>query len=141
MEATEDRIVDISESREKFFGCSGKMLLPCPATVAALLHEIPQNTLLTTAQIQKELAKRHNVQVTCPVAARKALQTIAQDSRQSAAYWRVVKKNGELLSIFPGGLQGHAALLTQEGHSIETGGKGPKVSHFRERLIRFEQPI
>ena len=35
-----DLIVEIPESRVKFFGRTGKMLLPSPATVAALIKEI-----------------------------------------------------------------------------------------------------
>jgi hypothetical protein len=36
-----DLIVDIPAERIKFFGTTGKMLLPCPATVAALIEQIP----------------------------------------------------------------------------------------------------
>lgn len=32
MEPQEDVIVDIAKNRERYFGCSGKMLIPSPAT-------------------------------------------------------------------------------------------------------------
>ena len=137
MEPTTDIIVDISESRERFFGCSGKMLIPCPATVEAMIQEIPLNTLTTTGLIQKELAKRHEVQVTCPSAIRKAIKAIANTPSKNVPYWRVLKKNGELIPFFPGGLNGHAALLTKEGFTIDNGGKTLKVTNYQHSLVCF----
>ena len=34
-------IVDIPAKRVKFFETTGKMLRPCPATIAALIEQIP----------------------------------------------------------------------------------------------------
>jgi alkylated DNA nucleotide flippase Atl1 len=136
MEQQKDLIVDISEKRQKFFGCSGKMLLPSPATVAAQINKIPEHKLVTADLLQKQLAHQFNVQVTCPVATRKALQAIAKDSSKQVAYWRVIKKNGELFSLFPGGIEGHAARLRKEGFSIDTIGRVPRVHNFSEDLIR-----
>ncbi|MBO0777997.1 MAG: hypothetical protein J2P37_04135, partial [Ktedonobacteraceae bacterium] len=48
MEAQEDAIVDIPENRIRFFGTSGKMLLPSPATVETLIEKIPERQLMTT---------------------------------------------------------------------------------------------
>jgi len=50
MASPEDQIVDIPKERLKFFGGPGKMLLPGPATVAALIKRIPKHKLLTTNQ-------------------------------------------------------------------------------------------
>ena len=52
----DDRIVDISPAREKFFGCSGKMLLPSRATVEAALKTIPKHKLITTDGLRHRLA-------------------------------------------------------------------------------------
>ena len=41
MQPKEDAIVDIPEDRLRFFGGAGKMLLPGPATVAALIEKVP----------------------------------------------------------------------------------------------------
>ena len=43
----EDAIVDIPENRLRYFGGPGKMLLPSPATIAALIEKIPENKLVT----------------------------------------------------------------------------------------------
>jgi hypothetical protein len=50
----------------------------------------------------------------------------------------VIKKSGDLFARFPGGVEGHAALLKQEGFTIDTKGKVPKVEAFSERLARFD---
>lgn len=137
METQEDVIVDISEKRQKYFGCSGKMLLPSPATVAAQIQQIPEHHLITTDLLQKKLADQFNVQVTCPIATQKALQAIAKDASKRVAYWRVIRKHGELFALFPGGVEGHAALLRKEGFTIDRQGKAPKVAQFGESLVRF----
>jgi alkylated DNA nucleotide flippase Atl1 len=138
MDLQEDAIVDIPANRVRYFGRTGKMLLPSPATVAALIQTIPEHQLLTTDILRKKLTAQFNVQGTCPVTTRKALQAVARDSNTQVAYWRVIKKSGELLADFPGGVEGHAALLRKEGFPIEAHGKVPKVKAFAERLVRFE---
>ena len=137
MELQEDIIAEISKTREKFFGCSGRMLLPSRATVEAFLQKIPENQLVTTDLLRQRLAEQFNVEVTCPATTQKVLRAIAKDPRQSTAYWRVIKKNGALISIFPGGVEGHAALLQRERFPIDTQGKAPRVRNFEERLVRF----
>jgi alkylated DNA nucleotide flippase Atl1 len=114
------------------------MLLPSPATVAALIQEIPANKLITTELLRQKLTAQFNVQGTCPVTTQKALQAIAHNSSKNVAYWRIVNKNGGLIAKFPGGVEGHAALLRQEGYTIDTKGKIPKVKEFRESLVRFK---
>jgi alkylated DNA nucleotide flippase Atl1 len=138
MELQEDAIVDISENQVRYFGGPGKMLLPSPATVEALIKKIPKHKLITTDLLRRELANQFNVQGTCPFTTKKALQAIAHDSSKNVAYWRVIKQSGELNAIFPGGIEGQAALLRQEGFTIDTKGKVPKVKQFRESLVRFD---
>lgn len=135
VELQEDMIVDISKAREKFFGCSGKMLLPSRKTVQALLEQIPEHQLATTEWIQRTLAAQFRVQVTCPVATRKALQAIAKDSSENMAFWRVVKKNGELMAIYPGGIAVQAQQLTQQGFEIDSTAKKPKVLNLKTYLV------
>ena len=138
MEPQEDAIVDIPKDRVKFFGGMGKMLLPGPATVAALIEKIPEGKLITTNQLCKRLTDQFKVQGTCPVTTQKALQAIAHASSKNIAYWRVVNTNGGLIARFPGGAAGQAALLGGEGLTIDTKGKVPKIKNFRERLVRFD---
>jgi hypothetical protein len=138
MEPQADVIVAIEKHRERFFGGAGKMLIPCSATVAAQIRRIPECQLMSKELLQEKLAEQFNVQVTCPFATKKALQAIAQDTSQPAPYWRVIKKNGELFSYFPGGAEGHADCLRREGFTIDTTGKVLKVQHFRAYLVGFE---
>jgi hypothetical protein len=138
MESQEDVIVDIPKDRVRFFGGTGKMLLPGPATVAALIKTIPERKLITTSLLCKELADQFKVRGTCPVTTQKALQAIAHGSSESIAYWRVINSNGGLIARFPGGAAGQAALLVEEGFTIETKGKAPKVKNFRESLVGFD---
>ena len=64
--------------------------------------------------------------MTCPVETQKVLRAIAKDVQSQVAFWRVVKKNGELLSYFSGGRKGHATVLEKEGFTIDMNGKAPK---------------
>jgi len=139
MEPQADAIVDIAPSQVGYFGGPGKMLLPSPGTVAAMIKKIPQHKILTTNLLRKQLASQFNVQGTCPVTTKKALQTLANDPTASAPYWRVIKQNGELNAIFPGGVAAQANLLRQEGFTIDTNGKVPRVKQFKASLVRFDQ--
>ncbi|GCE28756.1 hypothetical protein KDA_42400 [Dictyobacter alpinus] len=133
----EDKIVDIPAERIKFFGGPGKMLLPCPATIAAVIMSIPEQQLMTTNQLTKTLTAQFEVEGTCPITTKNSLKALANDPNQQVAYWRVIKSSGGLFSSFPGGVDGHAARLEQEGCTIDTHGKAPKVKDFGQRLARF----
>ena len=134
----EDLIVEIPENRVKFFGGTGKMLLPSPATVAGLVKKIPEHKLITTNLLCKELTDQFKVRGTCPVTTQRALQVISYDSNKNVAYWRVINSNGGLIARFSGGAEGQAALLRKEGFAIDTKGKVPKVKNFRQSLVRFD---
>jgi len=134
MEPQKDAIVDIPANRIRFFGTSGKMLLPGPATIETLIKKIPERQLMTTGFLRKKLTDQFNVQGTCPITTQKALQAVAHKATLQVAYWRVIKENGELFSSFPGGIEGHAALLRREGFTIDTSGKQPKIQEFAKHL-------
>lgn len=131
MEFTHDAIKEISERQIAYFGGPGMMLLPSRATVEALLHKIPPRQLLTTDLLRKTLAAQFKVQGTCPVTTKKVLQLIAHDPATAAPYWRVIKQNGELNTIFPGGTAAQAARLKQEGFTVDDSGKKPKSNTSR----------
>jgi hypothetical protein len=138
MLANDDAIVDIPENRVKFFGRTGKMLLPSPATVAAMILRIPKKKVITTVLLRKTLTEEFEVQGTCPITTQKALQVVATEG-ENVAYWRVVNADGGLMARFPGGKEDHAARLRDEGFEIEEdGGKVVKVKGFEEKLVRLE---
>jgi hypothetical protein len=130
-----DEIVAIAKDRERSLGASGRMLLPCPATVEAVLKRIPKNRLATTDLIRQALARQFNVDTTCPFNTKLCLRAIAHNPKSKVAYWRVLKGNGELMNYFPGGLEGHATLLKKEGFDIDKNGSAPKVAQFRASLL------
>lgn len=134
----QDRIVDIPPNRVKFFGCTGKMLLPSPATVASVIKRIPPHRLITTELLRKTLTDEFEVEGTCPVTTQKALQAVANEAVTNVPYWRVINQNGSLNNKFPGGVASQAALLEQEGFTIIQG-KIPKVSQFKESLVPWSK--
>jgi hypothetical protein len=137
MEPEADVIVDIPKDRLRFFGGAGKMLLPSPATVAALIKKVPARNLVTTNLLCEKLALQFNVRGTCPVTAQKALQAVAHDPSNEVAYWRVIKANGGLFTRFPGGAEDQAERLRKEGFTLDGKGKAAKVRNFREGLARL----
>ena len=137
MHMLEDEIVPITPEREKFFGCTGRMLLPCPATVAALVNEVPRGKVTTLDLFRAELARRHRVEAVCPFQTKQALRAIASQPK-AAPLWRLVRKNGELLKYLPGGVASQAALLGNEKMATEPTASGRKVKNLGEYLVRFE---
>ena len=94
MEPQEDVNDDIPKDRVKFFGGTGKMLLPSPATVAALIKKIPKRKLITTNLLCKELTGQFKVRGTCPVTTQKALHQPHDKERGDGGcrHWREVVK-------------------------------------------------
>jgi len=135
MEQKVDAIVDIPKDRLSFFGGAGRMLLPSPTTVAALVEKVPAGKLVTTNLLCQKLAEQFNVRGTCPVTTQQALQAFAHDAGNEVAYWRVIKADGGLIARFPGGAEGQAERLTKEGFALDRRGKVPKVKNFRESLL------
>jgi len=132
-----DEIVDIPPNRIRYFGGAGKMLLPSPMTIATVIKRIPENKLLTTDLLRQELTDQFNVEGTCPITTKKSLQYLANNAPEDVAYWRVLRPTGELMATYPGGTQGHAAHLQDEGFIIETNGKAAKVKDFRANLVHL----
>lgn len=137
---SENAIVDIPKTMEKYFGCSGKMLKPSPASVAALVVLIPKKQVITLDALCKKLAKQFKTEVACPATTEKSLCVAAQESianNTPLPYWRVLKRHGELIRKFPNGIDGHAALLLKEGHQIISTGKSKVVNDFERALHAF----
>ena len=102
MELSEDALVEIPQARLGFFGGPGKMLLPSPATVAALIAKVPARKLITTDLLCQVLARQFNVRGTCPVTASGRFD--ARDPIGKVADRRVLKANGGLSPDSPAGL-------------------------------------
>lgn len=125
----------------------GKMLIPRPLDVDALVHQIPRGKLATVEQIRQRLARDCGADFACPlttgiflrIAAEAAEEDLSQGRQAITPYWRVIKNDGGLNEKFPGGVEAQAARLIEEGHSIEPGkGKGPpRVKDFEKALQKL----
>jgi hypothetical protein len=142
----EPKIVNIPPKMAKRFG-TGRMLIPRPLDVDALIRKIKKGKLVTQDQIRKRLAKNFKADVTCPITTgifvRIAAEAAEEDRRggrkQITPYWRVIKADGSLNEKFPGGTNAQAAHLRKEGHNIQQGkGKNPpKVKDFEKTLQKL----
>jgi len=125
----------------------GRMLVPRPLDVDALVRKIKKGKLATIDQIRERLAQDFRAGYTCPlctgmflrISAEAAEEGLAKGQKQITPYWRVVKVDGGLNEKFPGGVEGQAARLREEGHSIEPGQgrKTPVVKDFAKSLQRL----
>ena len=142
----EPKVVDTPPKMQKRFG-AGKMLVPTPALVDALMQEAPPGKLVTINQIRERLAEDFKVDSTCPlttgifvrIAAEAAEEYLGMGRKDITPYWRVIKNDGSLNEKFPGGVEAQARHLKEEGHIIEpgTGKKPPKVKDFGKYLARL----
>lgn len=60
-----------------------------------------------------------------------------QGSKDLVAYWRTLKKDGELNEKYPDGLDGQKLLLELEGHEILKKGKRYFVKDYQEKLFKI----
>ncbi|MEN6337788.1 MAG: hypothetical protein ABFE01_26330 [Phycisphaerales bacterium] len=122
-----------------------QILVPTPRMVDDYVRTVPKRKLVTVGQIRRTLAGPFKADSTCPMTTGIFLRIIseaAEEDRQAGVktitpYWRVIKDDGSLNAKFPGGVEGHAAKLREEGHDIlpGVGKKPPKVVNFKESLV------
>src|SRR5271169_4976267 len=126
----EPKVVTIPPRMQKRFG-RGKMLIPRPLDVDALIRKVPRGKLITQSQIREKLARAAGADVACPITTgifvRIAAEAAEEDARAGKSritpYWRVVRDDGRLLEKLPGGPSAQADRLSAEGHLIESTGK------------------
>ncbi len=139
----ESKIVDIPRPMQKSFG-TGKMLIPKPLDVDALMRKAPKGKLIMQSQIRDFLAKESDVDMACPIRTgiiiRIAAETAEEDKqrglRRITPYWRVIRDDGSLNPKYPGGLDAQIKRLEDEGHKIEASNK-PCVKNFEKRLVKL----
>ena len=122
----------------------GRMLIPKPLDVDALVREIHQGKPATVDQIRERLARDFQADLTCPlttgiflrIAAEAAEEDLSRGERDITPYWRVVRSDGSLNEKLPGGVEAQASRLREEAHSIEPGRgkKPPWVKDFEKSL-------
>ncbi len=124
------KLVTIRPKFQKRYG-RGKMLVPAPRDVEALIRKTPRGKLTTSAEIGDKLAHAAGAKCSCPMTTGIFIWMIAQAAEANARagksritpYWRVVRPDGSLNEKFPGGLAAQADYLEAEGHTIDRSGK------------------
>lgn len=122
------KLVPVPEGMAKRLG-SGMMLIPTALEVDAMVRKIRRGQVSTLAQIRRNLARWHNVDVTCPLVTGIFLRIVAEAAEEDrlagkhdiTPYWRVVREDGKPNGKFPGGVEGQAQRLMEEGHRIVNG--------------------
>ena len=140
------KIVAIPKKMEKRLG-KGKLLVPKPLDVDALIRKVKRGKIVTQEQIRKKLARDFKVNVTCPIttgifvriAAEAAEEDLKNGKKQITPYWRVIKGDGGLNEKFPGNMKIQTKRLKEEGHRIQPGKgkKPPQVKDFERYLQRL----
>jgi len=121
----------------------GKMVIPAPMEVDALMKQVPKGRVVTINELRAALAAKHKADFACPmttgifswIAAHAAAEAEAEGAKRITPYWRTLKKGGELNPKYPGGVEAIGKRLRAEGHKILQKGKRRVVGDFQELLF------
>jgi len=121
----------------------GKMVIPAPVEVDALMKQVPKGKLVTVNDVRAALALKHKADFACPlttgifawIAAHAAAEAESEGARRITPYWRTLKNGGQLNPKYPGGAQAVARKLRAEGHKIAQKGKRVLVDDYEESLF------
>jgi hypothetical protein len=110
---------------------TGTMVIPAPREVDAIMKRIRRGKLITINEIRAKLAKKHGVNICCPIttgifawiAAHAAEEDAADGKKKITPYWRTLKAGGELNPKYPGGIPALKKRLKAEGHRVIARGK------------------
>ena len=122
---------------------SGTMVVPAPFEVDEIMKTVPKGKLITISEIRARLAKRHGVDVCCPIttgifawiAAHAAEEEAAAGRKRITPYWRTLKTGGVINEKYPGGASAIQTRLAAEGHRVVRKGKHLRVEDFEKALI------
>ena len=122
---------------------TGTMVIPAPIEVDEIMRKVPKGKLTTINEIRAALARKHRVDITCPIttgifawiAANAADEATAEGAKRVTPYWRTLKTGGELNPKYPGGVPGLAKMLAAEGHRVVQKGKRFFVADYEKVVI------
>ncbi|MBA7682924.1 hypothetical protein ES703_91280 [subsurface metagenome] len=140
----EPKVIDVPPKMQARFG-TGRMVIATPRIIDGIVRRIPKGKLATVAQIMDRLCEDFGTDSACPmttgiflgIVAKAAEEDRAAGRKEIAPYWRVLKTKGALNPKYPGGIEGHAAELEAEGHTVEKIRKTWKVRDFEKRLAEL----
>ena len=124
---------------------TGTMVISAPRDVDELMRRVPKGKLVTINELRLALAKKHGVNIACPIttgifswiAAHAADEAARDGVKRITPYWRTLKSDGELNPKYPGGVAALAKLLRAEGHKLERRGKRTLVADFEQALVKW----
>lgn len=128
MNASKDmpKIVKLDEEASKKWGGKTMVIAP-PIDYDEFIKCVPSGKLITTDTLRKAMAKKYNVDITCPLTCGIFVNIVAWASFQRNSnitpYWRVLKSDGELNIKYPHAIELQKRLLEEEGHTIITKGR------------------
>lgn len=140
------KLVDIPDKWASRIG-QGKMLVPSPLLVDAVIQKIKKGKLATVNNIRDFLADEYKADMTCPlttgiflnIAANAAQEDKAKGKSKITPWWRVLKEGGQLNPTYPGGIKQQRQLLKQEGFDIVSDKNKNRyfVSDYEKKLASF----
>ena len=122
---------------------TGTMVIPAPLEVDAMMKRVPRGRLTTINEIRSALARKHRVDVGCPIttgifawiAAHAAAEAAAAGLKRITPYWRTLKTGGELNAKYPGGVAALKKRLQAEGHKVVKKGQRFLVPDYAAALF------
>ena len=136
------KIEDISDQPAAVARYGGaRMLIAEPLQYNEVMARIPEEKVTTTDRIRAYLAARSGADFTCPLTCGIFVNICANASAERETdlipYWRTLKAKGELNEKYPGGIEGHKAMLEMEGHTVMQKGKRFFVKDFEDKLFEL----
>ncbi len=131
------KIVEVPEKWKKIYG-EGKMVIPAPKEVMKIMEKIPKGKVITVKEIREILAKKHGVNIACPLTTGIFIWIVAnmaEEEKKNIPYWRTLKSNGQLNEKYPGGVDKQREKLEEEGHKIVKKGKKYVVVDYEKKLF------
>src|SRR5262245_43511006 len=122
---------------------TGTMVVPAPREVDEVMKQVPPGKLITINEIRAALARKHKVDIGCPIttgifawiAAHAAEEAAADGRKRITPYWRTLKSGGELNEKYPGGIPNLRKRLAAEGHRVVRKGSRYLVADFEKALV------
>jgi len=118
-------LINDEKSIERYGG--KKMIIAPPLDYNKIMSKIPEGRIITVTEIRNYLAEKYDADFTCPLTAGIFISLAAQASHERSTdkipYWRTLKKDGELNSKYPRGIEYQKEMLEKEGHTFITRGR------------------
>lgn len=125
---------------------TGTMVIPAPMEVDELMRRVPKGKIVTINELRAALAKKHGVNIACPIttgifswiAAHAAEEAAREGAKRITPYWRTLKSGGEVNPKYPGGIPALKRRLRDEGHKLVQRGKRVLVADYEQSLVQWK---